>query len=239
MSRTLSRARGLLTRRGGWIEGPGGDGTYSLRTGPDRRARPVLFVDEAGFRALATTPGLRVRKGGGWIARHSGEDKPDAPIGAPGRLEGERLVIDHDGRLVAHPANLGESPIAWLARRRDASGRPWLTPAEVAAAEKLSMDAEIASRGAPLTMRWDALPRSRAGGSHGCPEPGDRTLAAARRVAAALAACEPCSRAFVEHICIRSLALPLAERSLGVQRRSGKTLLRRGLTALARHYRIG
>ena len=54
----------------------------------------------------------------------------------------------------------------------------------------------------------------------------------------------PCShhsraRSMVEAICIRASALQAAERDLGLRRRDGKRLLRKGLTALASHYRIG
>ena len=43
----------------------------------------------------------------------------------------------------------------------------------------------------------------------------------------------------VEAICIRASALQAAERDLGLRRRDGKLLLRKGLTALASHYGIG
>ena len=87
-------------------------------------------------------------------------------------------------------------------------------------------------------MRWDALPRS-GGGSAARIEPGDRALAAGRRVAAALDACGPRCRAFVEQACIRDTALQAAERALGIPRRQGKLLLKEGLQLLAAHYRIG
>ena len=143
-----------------------------------------------------------------------------------------------DGRMTSHRANLGESPIAWLARRTDAAGRPWLSPAEVAAAERLRMDAEIAQSGPSLTMRWDALPRTGGGGSAARVEPGDRAMAAGRRVARALEACGP-ARGFVDHICIRGRSLQLAEQEQGLRRRTGKLMLKRGLATLARHYGVG
>ena len=133
--------------------------------------------------------------------------------------------------------NLGQSAVAWLARRRDAEGLPWLGAAHVAAAARLGLDAETAARGPSLTLRWDALPRA-GGGSALRAEPGDHALAAARRVEAALSACGS-ARPMVEAICIRASALQAAERDLGLRRRDGKLLLRKGLTALASHYGIG
>lgn len=236
MSGPVARARGLLTRPGGWIDAAGG--AYAVRLGPDRRSRVLLTLDEAMFRALVETPGLRARPGGGWTARPVQQTDEPAEFGAPGRIEGTRSVMLADGQMVALRANLGESPIAWLARRRDASGRSWLTTAQIAAGERLRRDAEIAQTGPSMTMRWDALPRS-GGGSSARAEPGDRAMNAGRRVQAALTACAPCDRAMVEQVCIRDTALQVAEREAGLKRREGKLALRAGLTALAAHYGIG
>lgn len=232
----VARARRLLTRRGGWIEAvPGG---YGLRSTGDRRGRIVLTVNEAVFRTLIEAPGLKRRPGGGWVARSAVAPCVESPEpGRPGLIEGSRTVMEGDGRAVARRANLGQSAVAWLARRRDADGRPWLGAAEVAAAARLGLDAEAAARGPSLTLRWDALPRA-GGGSAVRAEPGDLALAAGRRVEAALTACAA-ARPMVEAICLRASALQAAERDLGLRRREGKQLLRAGLSALAAHYRIG
>ena len=232
-----ARARRLLARPGGWIE-PTAHGGYALRVGPDRRSRVVMTLDERGFRSLVADPGLRPRAGGGWTARLAGD--PQAVAAAPGRpglVEGVRMVMDRSGRMQSHRANLAPSPIAWLSGRRDARGQPWIERAERAAAERLAADAEIALAGPSLTMRWDALPRA-GGGSAARAEPGDRALAAARRVEAALAACGP-TRRMVEAVCIEASALQAAEQGLGLRRRTGKAVLKAGLQALATHYRIG
>ena len=146
--------------------------------------------------------------------------------------------MEADGRLTVRRANLGETPLAWLARRRGPDGRPWLTAAQLAAGERLRADAETALSGPSLTMRWDALPRSGAGTSARV-EPTDRALNAAGRVEAALTAAGPRLRPMLDQICVRGSALRLAEEELGLKRREGKTVLREGLDALARHYRIG
>lgn len=232
----LAKARRLLARTGAWIDvGPDG---YGLRIGANRRARVLLTLDEATFRALIAQPGLRVRPGGGWVARTNPESQKDAAPepGRPGVIEGIVSIPDGDGRLRSLRANLGQSPVAWLAGRKDEDGRPWLSPAHVAAAGRLAMDVEAALRGPSLTMRWDALPRS--GGSATRSEPGDPAMAAGRRVEAALKACGT-ARPMIEAICVRASSLQLAEQDLGLRRRSGKTLLIKGLTALAAHYRIG
>ena len=235
MSASVERARRMLVRPGAWIDQQ--DGRYPLRVGGDRRSRVSLTLDETDFLALVADPGLRVRVGGGWTARQTSiVDSP--PHGSPGMLPGQRTLMDDDGRVITRAANLGETPIAWLARRRDASGRPWLTPAEIAAGERLRQDGERAASGPSVTMRWDGLPRS-GGGSATRMEPGDRAISAAARVDAALQAVSPRVRAFVVHICLRSSSLQLAERELGLRRRQGKTMLKQGLQALAEHYGIG
>ena len=55
----------------------------------------------------------------------------------------------------------------------------------------------------------------------------------------ALDAVDPRARAMVEQVCIREGSLQLAEREAGLRRREGKTVLKTGLQALARHYGIG
>lgn len=233
MSTVLKRARALLSRPGAWIDAV--EGGYGLRLGPDRRCRVDLRLTETDFRALVEAPGLAGRPGGGWRARSARLAAGSPAPGRPGVIDGRRAVMQADGRSALRPANLGESPVAWLARRRDRQGRPWLTPAQIAAGERLRADVEIALSGPSLTMRWDALPRS-GGGSSARIEPRDRTLAAGQRVRTALAACAPDARAMINRICVRGSSLMLAETDLGLRRSRGRALLVEGLEALARHY---
>lgn len=241
MSRLIERARTLIERPGAWLDQNGQ--TYPLRLGQDRRSRVLLTLDEASFRALVDLPGLKTRPGGGWQASTLAANDHEAPCpasgrllpGRPGLIEGQREVILPDGQFISLRANLGESPILWLARRKDASGRPWLTPAEVAAGERLRSEAEQSINGASLTMRWDALPQGR-GGSLRAMEPSERRLNAAANVRLALAACSPRLRPMLEQVCIHGSSLQLAEQNLALRRRQGKTVLKQGLQGLAEHY---
>lgn len=230
-----ARARRLLTRRGAWLETvPSG---YALRIGTRRDAGVLQLLNEATFLQLIERPGLRVRTGGGWIARATGGTPALTPSpGRPGVIEGRRTIVA-DGRSRTCAANLALSAIDWLARHRDAEGRPWLSGIEIAAARQLTREAEAALTGPSLTMRWDALPRSSGGRRAGASEPGEQALAAGRRLALALEACGP-AKGLVDQTCIRSSSLQAAEQSLGLKRRSGKILLKQGLQALARHYRL-
>lgn len=231
---TSDRARILLARPGSWLEAAGAG--YALRLAPDRRSRVHLTLDEGAFRDLIATPGLVARREGGWTLRRASSPRTAPEPGRPGMIIGERAVMQPDGRLSPRPANLGESPLAWLARRKDADGKPFLTPAQLAAGERLRAEAETALKGPSTTMRWDALPRSGAG-SAARVEPSDYALGAARRVEAALVACGV-RRAMVERICIHGTSLQLAERGLGLKKREGKRLLIAGLDLLVRHYRL-
>lgn len=236
---TVGQARRLLARRGGWIDAaPDG---YVLRVGRDRRVRVLLTVDETVFRQLALDPGLKTRPGGGWaprVAATPASGTAPAP-GRPGMIEGVRTVMEGDGAVATRRANLGVSAIAWLAQRKAADGRGWLSAAEIAAADRLARDAETALRGPSVTMRWDALPRSGAGGdAAGRSSPGAAAMVAGRRVERALTACGP-ARGMVEAVCLRASALQAAEQELGLARRRGRALLKAGLAALADHYRIG
>ncbi len=235
LDRLVRRAAANLDRPGAYLdETPVG---YALRLSPDRRRRPVMSLDERVFQRLAVAHTLTPRPDGGWgLARPRAPARASAPpAGRPGVVEGERLVAEEDGRLVAKRANLGESPIAWLARRRDPYGRPWLCPEEVAAGERLREDIHLAGTLGRLTMTWDAGPRAKGGRGPGV-DPAERNRAAKARVAAALEAAGPGLREMLERVCLRGSALDAAERGLGLPRRAGKTVLKLALGRLAVHY---
>ena len=148
------------------------------------------------------------------------------------------MVAEPDGRLTPRSANLGESPIAWLARRKDPSGRPWLTSAEVAAGERLREEFYRAGSVGRLTMNWNANPGRGAGGGPRV-DPAEQGRAAKDRIAAALTAAGPGLREILERVCLIGSALDAAERDLGLPRRSGKTVLKLALARLAQHYGMG
>jgi hypothetical protein len=223
--RLAGRAARLLQRPGALIEVKGLG--YVVRFGPRQRA--MLTVDETAFRILARDGALAARREGGW--RWVRPLAPPAPPpGRPGMIEGERVVIESSGQHVVLKANLGESPLAWLARRGG------LEPVEAAAGERLREDFQRAGSVGRLTMDWDAQPRSAGGGPR--LDPALRARAAKDRIAAALEAVGPGLREMLERVCLAETALQVAERELGLPRRAGKTVLKLALQRLAIHYRM-
>jgi len=235
--RLIARAVSLLAREGATLR-PSAPGHYAVRTGRDLRRRPAMTLDEAAFALLVAEPGLRPAPGGGWRLARGPAQPPAAAAGRPSMIDGRREVVGPDGRRASVAANLGESPIAWLARRRDGAGRSWLTLPEIAAAEKLREDYVLAGTVGRLTMAWDAGPRARGGRGPG-QEPAERARAAKDRIARALDTVGPGLREILEHVCLAGSALEAAERGLGLPRRSGKTVLKLALQRLAAHYGIG
>ena len=234
--RLTRRAVEVLSRAGAYLEPVGL--AYAVRIGPDHRRRPLLQLDEVVFRALVREPGLKPRVEGGWLLAPRVIAPPVPPPGRPGMMQGERLVAEPDGRLTPRRANLGESPIAWLARRRDAAGNPWLGAAEVMAAERLREDMERAGTLGRLTMDWSGAPKS-GGRNPRSLDPAERARSAKDRVRAALNAVGPELSPLLERICLMGSALAATERDLGLPRRTGKTQLKAALARLARHYGLG
>jgi hypothetical protein len=230
--RLAARAAAALVRPGAFLEAAGE--VYVLRANADRRRRPLLTLDEGAFRRLIDEPGLKPRADGGWIAANR-PSPPSPPAGRPGLLLGVRTVMEPDGGRATRAANLGESPIAWLARRRGPDGRPWLTLQEAAAGERLREDFYRAGTVGRLTMDWSGAPRSGSGRGARL-DPAERATAAKARVAAALAAVGPGLREILERVCLAGSALDAAERGLGLPRRSGKAVLKLALGRLATHY---
>jgi hypothetical protein len=221
------RARELLAQPGAWLDRLGE--AWLVRPGPDRRRRPLLRLDARAAQALQRDPGLLPRGGGGWVL--AGRDEG----AAPGRLLEHVTRAGPDGRQATMTINRGESPIAWLARRKGPDGRPFLEPLEVAAAERLRDDVELAGMGGRVTMDWSAPPRDRTARGPGHLPPAG---AARRRVRQALTEVGPGLSEVLVEVCLYGSALQAAERSLGLPSRTGKVRLKLALERLARHYRM-
>ncbi|NOT71333.1 MAG: DNA replication protein [Hyphomicrobium sp.] len=134
---------------------------------------------------------------------------------------------------------MDESPLAWLARRRDKDGRPILSDAEFSAGDRLRADFWFAHMTPNVTANWSQL-LTQAGGQSGSPDHGadlaDHVLAARERVRLALKAVGPDHAGILIDVCCHLRGLETVEKSSGWPQRSAKLILIFALRSLARHY---
>ena len=160
-----------------------------------------------------------------------------SPFGEQHRVWGEKAVAEGAAEPRRVRYNLGESPIALLARRKDKDGQPFLTPDMVTAAERLREDFELAQMGPRVAQNWDRfLTAGDRGGfaSDGGIAEGPR--GARDRVAGALRDLGPGLGDMVLRCCCFLEGMEQAEKRLGWSARSGKIVLRIALMRLKRHY---
>lgn len=148
-----------------------------------------------------------------------------------------REMEEPDGRRRRMRANLAESPLGVLARRKDRDGKPFLSAELVAAGERLREDFELAQMGPRVAQNWE---RFMTGGARGQYSP-ERTMGggserARERVAMALRDLGPGLGDMVLRCCCFLEGLEAAEKRMGWSARSGKIVLRIALERLKRHY---
>lgn len=155
----------------------------------------------------------------------------------PSRHVAATIVTDDDRRADV-TIDMAESPLAWLACRRDKDGAPLVSPAELAAGERLRLDYTLAGLMGRTTMNWDALGcrAEKSGGHGGGALIADATLDARQRVATTLKALGPDLGGVLVDVCCHLKGIVDIERDHGWPQRSGKVVLRLALAALARHY---
>lgn len=148
------------------------------------------------------------------------------------RAHQERALIDTpDGPV---EIDLSESPLRWLASRRDAAGRPFLSAAEVDAGERFRRDFTQAGLSPRLGTQW-AAPVAR-GGAEAALDYSDIVVAARRRLARATDAVGPDFASLLLDICGFLKGLEQAERERQWPARTAKVVLKLALGALARAY---
>lgn len=161
------------------------------------------------------------------------------PFGMQQRDWGERVVSEEGGPRRLR-VSLSESPVALLGRRRDKDGQPFLSHEQVAAAERLREDFELAQMGPRVAQNWDRFltggVRGGFNGSAGGDLPGSQS--ARDRVAAALRELGPGLGDMVLRCCCYLEGVETAEKRLGWAARSGKVVLRIALDRLRRHYEL-
>lgn len=135
--------------------------------------------------------------------------------------------------------NPEESPLGWLARRRDKNGQPMISEAQFLAGEKLRADFTFAQMAPRLTTNYSDAPMSSTA-RRGAPGAGidiaDNVIAATERVRRALVAVGPELSGVLIDVCCHLKGLEEAERKSAWPQRAGKVVLQLALTRLARHY---
>ncbi len=145
--------------------------------------------------------------------------------------------VDFGGAKRPAIVNDGESPLAWLASRKDKNGAPLLTPFQFKAGERLRADYHFAGLTARVTANWGpAAAAQTGGGGNDLAALADNVLAARQRVVRALASVGPELSGILVDVCCHLKGLEEAEKTEGWPQRSGKVVLQIALTRLARHY---
>lgn len=244
-ARIEAEARRVLRRLAetGAVLGVGAnmDSAAVLREMPDGQTARTAVVDKSVAQAFALKNWIAPRKTTGRITTYE--------ITGAGRAHLRQLLEEPRGMAEA-PAGfswgdeevtrrlrygLGESPVAAMGRRRDRDGKPFLEPGQVAAAERLREDFELAQMGPRVTQNWD---RFMDGGAHGLKaDPAGRGPGAARdRVALALRELGPGLGDMILRCCCYLEGVEATEKAMGWPARSGKVVLRIALERLEQHY---
>ena len=145
----------------------------------------------------------------------------------------ERQIMTDDG-LARVTVDDGESPLAWLARRKGRDGRSLISAHQFVAGERLRADFTRGNLTPRVTSNWGA-PSGRSGGT-GAGEMTDLVLASRQRVQNAVAACGPEFSGILLDVCCFLRGLEDVERERGWPSRSAKVVLQLALDRLARHY---
>ncbi len=230
----LVRGRGRLVLRSvGWALLPPKDAS---------RQKPTAVQEEI-VQAMIAEGWIKADGADGWRATARGrawlEGRAALVTGRKAESR-SREVTDPDG--ISHRIRVtDESPLDWLARRKDGNGKPYLSREEVMAGERLRRDYESGMLGAKVTASWDpALTCSSGRRTEGVAKDGlnlsERALAARERVHAALTHVGPGLDEILLEVCCLSRGLEAAERRLGWPRRSARLVLRMALSRLAEHY---
>jgi len=136
----------------------------------------------------------------------------------------------------------GESPLDWLRRHKDKSGRPLISATQLEAGERFRSDLWRAEMTPRVTIDWSRIGGGGIGSSQrrpgGSADTNDGTVAAAQRIRRALGAVGPVSAGLLIDVCGHLIGVEEIERRRGWPVRSGKIALQIALSELARHYRL-
>jgi hypothetical protein len=149
------------------------------------------------------------------------EDAPSGPVR-------RRVRVNND-----------ESPLAWLASRKGADGRPLIDAACFEAGERFRRDLTLAGVMPGVTINWDRLGATGgSGGGHDRGNATDTCIAARQRIDKAAAHLGEDDADLLFDLCGFLKKIPLIEQERGWPARSAKIMIERALKRLAAHYGI-
>ena len=142
-----------------------------------------------------------------------------------------------DGGAVVVAANLAESPLAQLARRKAKDGKPFLTENEWRAGERLRSDYTRGQIMPRMGANWVASVASgRRDGGNGVADLTNAALASRQRVDRSIEAVGPELAGVLIDVCCFLKGLEQVEMERGWPVRSAKIVLKTALGVLHRHY---
>lgn len=242
--RVVDRALTALAEEGAYAcaaSAPGlpGFAVFAARRGVTMR---VASVSPEALEALARD---------GLLAWSAADGERRAQITSEGRARARRLATGSDEAFLAQHRPLrraaiesaaqpvclddGESPLLWLARRKDRHGRPLLDPTRFEAGERLRRDLTLAQMLPRLSANWDAGVASGARGP-GPMHVSELVVAARQRARRALDAVGADFSGLLLDVCGFLKGLELVERERGWPPRSARIVLGMALGRLAAHY---
>ncbi|GAC1330714.1 MAG: DUF6456 domain-containing protein [Beijerinckiaceae bacterium] len=160
------------------------------------------------------------------------DETPEADKFLAQHREVEEAVLQPHGSVKRNEA---ESPLAWLARRKNREGHALLDPASFAAGERFRQDFTLAGLQPRITSDWSS-PVTGASPSDRGMHISDLMIAARQRLDKALDALGPELGSLVIDICGFLKGLETVEVERGWPARSAKVVLAIGLIRLASHY---
>ncbi len=201
------------------------EATFEMR----KKDTPSFLVSAKALTYLA-------RKG--WVKRigmtlHLTKDAPRSL--SPVKRETRLCEITENGETRTVTRLAAESPIDYLAARKDKNGVAMLGSAEWNAGDRLRSDFTRANMLPSIGMRWGEPIRGSAGAGGGVTQT-DAAVAARLRVTKALESVGPEFSGLLIDVCCFLKGLEKVEIERGWPKRSGKLMLRAGLSILARHY---
>lgn len=205
------------------------------------------LVTRRGARHLISAPGQAL------LRRCAARDAARSPVVAQSEVAGNAFAdqhrvirvetLDHGVDGEAAPSgrvrvNQDESPLVWLAARKNVDGAPMINTAQFQAGERFRRDLTIAGIMPGTTMNWDRLGGS---GDRSAPrEAGlnatEACIAARQRVATAIRHLGAQDADLLIDLCGFLVRLPDIERARGWPSRSAKIMIARALDRLAEHY---